>query len=346
MTTIELAEKGILPDSLIRFGIRQLLRKRLHEESAEANPRLRQQKFDQLIDSLRDSPVAIDTRTANEQHYEVPTSFFSHVLGARLKYSSCYWPEGVADLNAAENAMLALSCERAELADGQAILELGCGWGSLSLWMAEQYPNSKIVAVSNSKTQREFIVAQAQQRGLSNIEVITCDMNDFEIDCQFDRVVSVEMFEHIRNYAVLMQRVARWLKKDGKLFVHIFCHRSVMYPFETEGESNWMGRYFFTGGLMPSADTLLYFQDDLHLENRWLVEGSHYQRTLEAWLTRTDLHSEEILEIFVNTYGEQDAAIWFRRWRMFFMACAELFGFRNGSEWLVAHYLFNKPSAH
>lgn len=238
--------------------------------------------------------------------------------------------------------MLALTCERAELGFNQDILELGCGWGSLTLWMAEFYPDARIVAVSNSPSQRAFIEARCRERGFRNVQVITADMNEFSIDRRFDRVVSVEMFEHMRNYQGLMERIHAWLKPDGQLFVHIFTHRELAYPFETEGEDNWMGRYFFTGGLMPSRDLLPRFQGALRLKEQWHLNGRHYQRTLEAWLANQDRHRKDILALFREIYGSGEAARWFQRWRMFFMACAELFGYRNGEEWGVSHYRFEK----
>ena len=342
MSLINIAERAIVPDSIIRLGIRQLLKQRLRKEYAQHDPERQQQQYTQLLSSLFNSPIALNTAAANAQHYEVPTEFFQLCLGTQLKYSSGYWPHGVNDLDAAEAAMLQQSCEHAALVDGQRILELGCGWGSLTLWIAQQYPNSRITAVSNSNTQREYIQQQAQQRGLTNVKVITADMNDFSIDATFDRVVSVEMFEHMRNYAELMQRIARWLSPNGQLFVHIFCHRTLMYPFTTEGEDDWMGRYFFTGGIMPAADTLLHFQTDLTIAERWLFNGCHYQKTLEAWLDKTDNNADRITALFQTSYGKEQAQLWLQRWRMFFMACAELFGYNHGTEWLVAHYRFNK----
>ena len=239
--------------------------------------------------------------------------------------------------------MLALYGERAQLADGQRILELGCGWGSLTLWMAERFPNARITGVSNSRTQREHILGQAAARGLGNVEIITTDVNRLALpEGAFDRVVSIEMFEHMRNYRTLLGNIARWLAPGGQLFVHIFVHRHLMYPFEVEGEDNWMGRYFFTGGLMPSADTLLHFQEALALEERWLVPGTHYERTANHWLANQDANADEVLRVLASCYGERDAARWAQRWRMFWMACAELFGYRNGAEWLVAHYRFRR----
>ncbi|MDS4019849.1 MAG: cyclopropane-fatty-acyl-phospholipid synthase family protein [Candidatus Competibacter sp.] len=342
-TAIELMERGYVPDWLTRIGIRRLLGERLRAEDV-GDDRAREATLARLIAELRDGPIALHAGAANEQHYEVPADFFRRVLGPRLKYSSCWWPDEVKDLETAEAAMLALTCERAELGFDQDILELGCGWGPLTLWMAEFYPDSRIVAVSNSSSQREFIEEQCRARALPNVRVITADMNDFHTDRRFDRVVSVEMFEHMRNYRELMGRIHAWLKPGGKLFVHIFTHRRLAYPFETEGEDNWMGRYFFTGGLMPSRDLLPRFQGDLRLEEQWHFNGRHYQRTLEAWLANQDRHRKEILALFRATYGPEQAERWFQRWRVFFMACAELFGYRNGEEWGVSHYRFGKPA--
>jgi cyclopropane-fatty-acyl-phospholipid synthase len=341
MSLIDLCERGLVPDVLTRYGIRRLCAQRLEQEGA-CDIAAADHRFRDLLDELRRSPIAIETAAANEQHYELPTRFFELCLGRRLKYSSAFYPSGTETLDEAEEAMLALYGERAGLADGQRILELGCGWGSLTLWMAERFPKARITGVSNSRTQREHILAQAARRGLGNVEIITCDVNRLELpEGEFDRAVSIEMFEHMRNYRHLLNRVSRWLKPDGKLFVHIFVHRYLMYPFETEGDDNWMGRHFFTGGLMPSADTLLHFQDDLVLEQRWLVPGTHYERTANQWLENQDHHRDEAMAVLTEAYGAAEAARWFQRWRMFWMACAELFGYSGGDEWLVAHYRFS-----
>lgn len=342
MSLIDLSERGLVPDALLRHGIRRLCEQRLRDEHAD-DAAAADARFRALLDELRRSPIAIETDAANEQHYEVPTRFFELCLGKRFKYSSCYYPTGRETLDEAEEAMLALYGERAQLADGQRILELGCGWGSLTLWMAERFPNARITGVSNSRTQREHILGQAAARGLGNVEIITTDVNRLELpEGAFDRVVSIEMFEHMRNYRTLLGNIARWLAPGGQLFVHIFVHRHLMYPFEVEGEDNWMGRYFFTGGLMPSADTLLHFQEALALEERWLVPGTHYERTANHWLANQDANADEVLRVLASCYGERDAARWAQRWRMFWMACAELFGYRNGAEWLVAHYRFRR----
>ena len=336
---IELVENGHIPDLLTRAGIRLLLLQRLREQAQEG-PDQEWQAMMTFVEEMRQSPIALHTQEANEQHYELPSRFFELVLGPHLKYSCCHFPEGVTELEHAEASMLTLTCERAQLQDGQQILELGCGWGSLSLWMAKHYPNSSILAVSNSRPQREFIESRAQELSLTNLSVQTCDMNDFSTEQHFDRVVSVEMFEHMRNWQSLLERISNWLKPEGKLFIHIFSHRRYAYAFSSEGDSNWMGRYFFTGGIMPSNDLLLYFQKDLLLEQHWVLSGVHYQRTADAWLQMMDSQKGEILQTFRETYGK-DADVWFQRWRMFFLATSEVWGFRGGNEWLISHYLFN-----
>jgi cyclopropane-fatty-acyl-phospholipid synthase len=339
---LELTEKGRVPDMLVREGIRRLSgrgTRKLFENDCEGEQQARQA----FIEECRQSPIAPVPEKANEQHYEVPAEFFSLVLGKHKKYSCCWWPEGTSSLDEAEARALEETCRRARLEDGQNILELGCGWGSLTLWMAEHYPGSSITAVSNSASQRQYIETVAESRNLNNLKVITCDMNDFETAAeQYDRVVSIEMFEHMRNYEELMKRIARWLKPGGKLFVHIFCHYRIPYTFDGGGSDNWIGKYFFSGGVMPSADLLLYFQVDLALERHWRWSGEHYKKTANAWLDKLDKNRQAVRPIFENVYGPGQADKWIQRWRVFFMTCAEMFGYRNGQEWPVGHYLFRK----
>ena len=337
---IELAEKGIIPDYFIRQGIVRNCENRLKNENVSNTEQVSSKK--QIwIEQMKESPIALVPEKANEQHYEVPPAFFENVLGKHLKYSSGYWPDGVNSLDESEESMLELSFERAQLADGDSILELGCGWGSLTCYMASKLPNSKITAVSNSKDQKEHILNRCKNQGLDNIEVVTADMNDFETENKYDRVVSIEMFEHMRNYKKLLSKVSSWLNDDGKLFIHIFTHQSVVYPFENQGEADWMAREFFSGGMMPSHDLLLHFQDDLIIDDVWSMLGTHYEKTSLAWVNKMDANKDSIMKIFLKTYGE-DAKLWFQRWRIFFMSCEKLFGYNNGSEWGVSHYRFNK----
>ncbi len=345
---VRLAEAGRVPDALVRLGIRRLIRRRLRQEGAghEARRAVRQRD---ILRQLARGPIAEHTAAANAQHYDTPPAFLRQVLGPRMKYSACLWPAGTTTLAQAEERMLELYAERAGLADGMRVLDLGCGWGSFALWLAERHRASRIVAVSNSAEQRCYIAARAAAAGLGNVEARTADVNEFMPDERFDRIVSVEMFEHMRNYAELLRRVSSWLVADGALFVHIFCHRSLAYPFEAEGRGDWMARHFFTGGIMPARDTLARFQEHMRLTRTWEVSGNHYQRTARAWLDNLDRNREaagNALSMVPPTDTEPDEArIQLQRWRMFFMACEELFGWNGGNEWLVCHYRFQPRSA-
>lgn len=341
---IDWVEQGLVPDGVVRQGIRRLLTRRL-QEIAAADCEAAAAAEEALILQMDASPIALLPELANAQHYELPAAFFETVLGPHRKYSCCHWDlsQSTQDLEGAEAAALELTCQHAGLVDGQDILELGCGWGSLSLWMAQHYPRARITAVSNAHAQRRYIEAQAQRLGLVNLRVITADMNDFTTEQVFDRIVSVEMFEHMRNWRALFQRVHGWLRPGGRFLMHVFCHRSTPYFFEDEGPTDWMGRYFFSGGLMPSDDLPLRFQEDLRLLRRWRWDGRHYERTLNAWLANMDARRAEVMPILERTYGAAQAELWWQRWRIFFMACAELFGFERGQQWWVSHYLFERP---
>jgi cyclopropane-fatty-acyl-phospholipid synthase len=333
-----IVDSGLVPESVLRAAIRRVCTMRLTQERRSVEDH--QARHQALVAHLRESEIAIATGSANEQHYEVPAAFFQTVLGPHLKYSSCYWPGHVRDLGGAEVAMLELTAERAGLADGQDVLDLGCGWGSLSLWAAARYPRSRFTAVSNSATQRAYIDATAAARGLTNLTVRTADVRTLLLPARaFDRVVSIEMFEHMRNYELLLRRIADWLRPDGALFVHVFAHREHAYPFEDAGASDWMAREFFTGGIMPSAQLLHFFQADLRLASEWHLSGTHYAKTAEAWYANQMNNQDRVLEVFRAAYGA-DAKKRFQRWRVFFLACAELFGYADGREWIVAHYLF------
>lgn len=338
-----LLENDRIPDALIRIGIRKYLKQRLRDER-KADTELQQQHFMKLIADLKNSPIAVNTSEANEQHYEVPAGFYKYCLGKHLKYSCGHWRDGIQDLDSAEEDMLKLTCQRAELIDRQNVLELGCGWGSLSLYMAKQYPESRFTVVSNSKTQKEYIDGQANNLNLDNLTVITADINDFTIEKKFDRVVSVEMFEHMRNYQLLMKKIASWLEPEGKLFVHIFTHKTLAYKYEVVDDTDWMSKYFFTGGIMPSDDLLMYFNEHMSIEKHWHVSGTHYAKTSEAWLNNMDAHKKEIMPLFIDTYGRENALRWWVYWRIFYMSCAELWNYRKGEEWIVSHYLFTKKA--
>lgn len=327
------AEKARLPDAVIRLGIDRIVAARLANERSR-DPAERERFWDRAWEG----PVAVHTDLANEQHYEVPAPFFDLVLGPHLKYSAAWWPAGTADLAAAEEAMLALTAKRTGLADGQTVLDLGCGWGSLCLWAAERYPGSRFYAVSNSSSQRERIETEAHRRQLSNVEALTADVDEFDPGRRFDRIVSVEMLEHVRNHRELLRRMREWIEPDGAVFVHVFAHRRYSYPFETSGPASWMARTFFTGGVMPSRSLIpraaAPFFD---LADDWWIDGSHYRRTLDAWLESLDAHADEVRAVLAPVYGSATDE-WVQRWRLFFMACSRMFGYDHGREWGVAHH--------
>lgn len=331
-----------MPDWVCRCGIRSLLAIRKAETSARGEEY--ETRLQEFVDELKTMPVAVQTDSANEQHYEVPTDYFLMCLGKHLKYSCCLYPDlHSSSLDEAEDAMLELYCKRAQLSDGQTVLELGCGWGSLCIFLAQRYPHSEITAVSNSSTQKALIVQRAAERHLTNLKVITADVVSFEApEGAFDRVVSIEMFEHLKNYQVLLERISRWLKPSGLLFIHIFVTNSLPYHFKVESEDDWMAKHFFTGGTMPSKDLLGRFQDDMALQRQWYINGRHYSKTLEDWLVRMDNHKSDIMPLFKDTYGASNAVKWWVRWRVFYLACSELFAFENGDQWGVGHFAFVK----
>ena len=339
----KLLENNLIPDTLIRMRIRRLLAERLRQET-KATQELQQEHLMHMIEELKNSPIAIETKAANEQHYELPTNFFQYVMGKNMKYSSCYWNAETSNLDEAEDKALEITCNHAALENGMKILELGCGWGSLTMYIAKKFPLAHITGVSNSASQKIYIDQCCKDRGLNNVQIITADMNVFETENKFDRVVSVEMFEHMRNYQKLLGKIDRFLNPGGKLFVHIFTHKEFTYYFDVIDENDWMSKYFFTGGIMPSDDLLLYFNDHFKINKHWHWDGTHYEKTSNAWLANMDAHKEEILPILQSVYGAKQTTKWWVYWRIFFMACAELWGYKNGKEWFVSHYLFERTA--
>lgn len=339
----DMLARDIFPEWAIRWGIREFLKKKTRTET-EPTIELQQQRLMRFVEELRQSPIAIETQAANEQHYEVPSEFFLKVLGPRLKYSCGWWDANATTLAQSEEAMLQLYCERSGVQDGMRILDLGCGWGSLSLWLAEKYPNATITGLSNSRTQKQFIDGRAKEKGFNNLTILTGNIAEYEMQASFDRIFSIEMMEHMKNYAALFQKVSGWMAPDAKLFVHIFTHRFFAYHYEDKDGTDWMTRYFFSGGTMPSADLFHYFQEHLILENQWAVSGAHYEKTSNAWLENMHRHEKELKPLLASTYGEAEMTRWWVYWKVFFMACAELWGYHGGDEWFVSHYLFHKRS--
>lgn len=331
------AEQGWLPDRVVRAGIRHLVGTRLAALQALAKNSSNEIVTDAFVRDMDRAEIAPSPRSANQQHYELPAEFFSRVLGRHMKYSCCYWQPNVTSLEQAEEDTLRIYCERALIEDGMRILDLGCGWGALTTWLAAHYPNARITAMSNSKSQCAWIRTRAA--GMDNVEVVCGDVNEYVSDARYDRILSIEMFEHVRNYRLLLARIADWLLPGGRFFMHIFCCRDLPYVFDTHGANDWMGRHFFTGGIMPSASLPTHFQDKLTIERHWYWDGTHYQRTAEAWLANMDYHAEALASILERTYPGSMRQ-WRNRWRIFFASCAELFGYNNGRHWGVGHYLY------
>ena len=332
---IKLTELGLIPEFLLRLGIKQLIRQRLSE--IPTNPEIRKSQKANFIEELKSSPIALSTKLANEQHYEVPPTFFQEIMGAHLKYSCGWFNEHSTSLDAAEENMLKLYIERLDIQNHQRILDLGCGWGSFTLFAAAKFPNSTFVAVSNSNDQIEFINNTAKARSLENVKAIKQNMNDLSLEGSFDRIISIEMFEHMRNYGALLKKLRSYLEDDGKMFVHIFTHQNYPYPYEVRGPSDWMSKYFFTSGLMPSHDIFSYFENDFFVEQSWKVNGAHYAKTCNLWLQNHHKNKKTILDIFKGHYPNPKQ--WFVRWQLFFLACEELFACNDGKEWFVSHYL-------
>ncbi|KAI9221665.1 S-adenosyl-L-methionine-dependent methyltransferase [Blastocladiella britannica] len=345
-------DAGWYTDAALRTGVRALLRKRLTDLRAEyaaddvERCNERKQAFAEALRGLKQ--MAILTKEANDQHYEVATGFFEHCLGPHLKYSCCLYPTGNETLAEAERAMLELYCERAELVDGMSIVELGCGWGSLSLFLAAKYPRSTITAISNSHSQKAHIDAKARERGIKNLTIVTADINVWAPESRLvgnvDRVVSIEMFEHLKNYDRIFSLIHSLLRSGtGKCFVHIFVHKSLPYHFQTNDDQSWMARYFFSGGTMPSFDLFpSYFQRQLSVDRTWAVNGTHYAKTSRHWLENMDARKAECMPYLEQCYGKDDAVKWWNRWRVFYIAVEELFAYGGGDEWFVGHYLMSK----
>ena len=338
MNPTDWAERGLIPDRLIRHAVRRRCSGKLRAEGFD-DPAVFVPRKAAFIEQWRRGPVAVQTAAANAQHYELPPSFFEQVLGRHLKYSCCWYADEAASLDEAEAAMLALSCERAGIEDGMQVFDLGCGWGSMSLWIARRYPRCRVMAVSNSRLQREHIQARASAQRLDNLTVLTCDINDFDPGQRFDRIVSIEMLEHVRNHERVFERARGWLNDDGAMFVHVFCHRELAYPYEDRDEDDWMARHFFSGGVMPSFDLFLHYGRDLQVAERWWVPGTHYQRTSNHWLAKMDANADAVRTELARHYAADEAARWFQRWRLFFLAVAEFFGYDRGRQWGVGHYL-------
>ncbi|HOY69043.1 MAG TPA: class I SAM-dependent methyltransferase [Candidatus Ozemobacteraceae bacterium] len=341
---MRLVETGFMPDILVRLGLRTLNWAKLYREH-RGDLESRSETFRTLLSRLKLSPIAVSEEQNRRNHFEVPPEFFGCVLGTRLRFTCCYFPFGSESLDDAEESMLRLTAERARLANGQKILDLSCGWGDLTLWMAERFPDAQITAVTRSVAQCRHVTRLARQRDLRNVEVTTSDIAHYCSPRKFDRIIATETLERCRNYQELMHRIAGWLEKDGLFFVQMFMHRELAYVYDSISDDDWMGKRFFTGGLMPSDDLLLHFQDEMAITDHWRLSGRHYAMTAEHWLQRLDAARAELLPLLEETYGKTRGMLWFRRWRVFFLSIAEMFDCWGGEEWGVSQYLFRKRPA-
>ena len=333
-----LLSRGLIPDFLLRRGVRSQGKQRL-AMMVKGNLSNDYEKF---LKEASSGEIAVHTDDANNQHYEVDSEFFQYCLGKNLKYSSCYWDENTSSLDQAEDNMLELYCKRADVKDGMDILDIGCGWGSLSLFLANKYPNANITGISNSSSQKLFIDKEASKRNLRNLKIITSDINDFKSSKKFDRIISIEMFEHTKNSKKLLDSIDSWLNPKGCFFMHDFAHKNNPYYFDKDQNNAWMAKYFFTGGMMPNHNLFRDLESNLNYQKSWMLSGTHYEKTSNAWLNKMDHNREKILTLFKENSDIKTAKRNFHFWRLFFIACAEIFGYANGSEWCVSHHLFNK----
>jgi cyclopropane-fatty-acyl-phospholipid synthase len=342
----KLLEKGLIPEFLLRLIIRLHLEYRLSQQPDTVEEI--QKHLNMFIEKMEKNPITIEIKKANEQHYEIPTRFFQQILGGRLKYSCGYWDnipsykDLPSNLDKSEEDMLFITCKRAQIEDGQRILELGCGWGSLLFFILENYEVSEYVAITNSKSQKQYIETLAEKRNINNLRVIKSDVSQINTEGEFDRIVSIEMFEHVRNYRKLLAKLSQILKKEGKLFIHIFTDKNYPYFYELDSTSGWMAKYFFRGGIMPSANLLFYFSDNFSVEKVWRVNGLNYKLTLDAWLRKMKNNKKTVFPILEDTYGKKNAKKWWHYWNTFFISCSEAFGIHNGNQRFVSHYLLNK----
>ena len=333
-----LLARGLIPDWILRRGVRSQGKERLNMMNKVDSTK----EYSKFINEASTGNIAVNTDDANNHHYEVDSEFFKYCLGKNLKYSCCFWDENTLDLDAAEDNMLEIYSKRAEITDGMNILDIGCGWGSLSLFLAQKYPKSEITGVSNSSSQKIFIDSVASERNISNLNIITRDINDFRTEEKYDRILSIEMFEHTKNTKKLMNLINDWLNPNGLFFMHVFAHKENPYYFDRDQKNAWMAKYFFTGGMMPNHNLFKDLKSNLEYQKSWILSGEHYERTSNAWLDKMDQNKSKILSLFERSNSSSVAKRKFHFWRLFYIACAEIFGYDNGNEWVVSHHLFKK----